>query len=278
MDTKQRVIHNGNVIKFCDATIHVSNKSLWFNFGVYESVKILQGKIFYGDLHAQRLLHSAAIVGIKHEFSVEHIVKWIQKKCETDQVKDGLIRILLLGDAEKNSSADVYFFHLGLTFNKDSEYSKGQKLVSYYGERYLPKAKSISTLINYVALLKAKESNAIDSLLINQKGQITEGTRTNFFIVKDKTIISPKSDDILDGVTRIKLLEIIRRNYNYLERNISLQDVYESNECFITSTSLNVMPIVQIDDIMINNAVVGEITKKLIIDFRAMQKEYLKVE
>ncbi len=275
MDNNQKIIRNGEILNFADATVHVSNKAIWFNYGVYESIKVLQGKIFYPELHAKRLLNSASLLGINNSYIETDITGWIEKKCSIDKIKDGLIRIIMFGDAEKNTSSDVYIFHLGLTFYKDAIYSQGAKLVTYRGERFIPKAKSINTLLNYVAYSMAVQQGAMDSLLINSKGFVTEGTRTNFFIVKDGVIKSAKINDILDGVTRIKLLEVIDSGYKYLEDNITLEEVYTADECFITSTSMNIMPVTQVDNKLILGGSVGAITKNLIIDFRAMQKDYL---
>jgi branched-subunit amino acid aminotransferase/4-amino-4-deoxychorismate lyase len=105
---------------------------------------------------------------------------------------------------------------------------------------------------SYLAYKKAKESGSYDALLINYKDYITEGTRTNFFCIKDKTIFSPPESEILIGVMRKVVLKVAKENgYQIAEKNIKLEDIKSYDGAFVTSTSSKIMPAKSIDGVLI---------------------------
>jgi branched-subunit amino acid aminotransferase/4-amino-4-deoxychorismate lyase len=115
-------------------------------------------------------------------------------------------------------------------------------------ERFMPKAKTLNMLESYIAYRKAKNAGAYDALFINREGHAIEGTRTNLFGLRGKTIISPPSERFLDGVTRKHVLEVAQKNgFDYLERLFTVEELLKMDAAFITSTSSNIMPIASID-------------------------------
>ena len=129
-------------------------------------------------------------------------------------------------------------------------------------------------ILNFLAYRKAQEEGALDSLLIDRGGFIREGTRTNFFAVKDSKIYTAPLSDVLEGITRKILMEIAKKNdLEVVEKKIKLADLNKYQEFFITSTSMNVMPVVEIRDKIVSKEV-GPITKQ----FMKLFKEYYKKE
>jgi len=269
----QNVLRNGDIINWDEAKIHISQKSLWYNFGVYESIKVVQGKAFFSEEHFDRLIKSATLIGMSYQIPIEKLCHWLTLLCQSNEIKNSLVRVLLLGDPDDGQHS-LFMFPLGLTFYPDKYYRRGQKVITYHGERFIPKSKSLNMLVNYIAFGEAKKKSAIDALLIDRNQHVVEGTRTNFFGVENSVVIGPRSEQVLDGVTRAKVLDLVERlKIRYQERDITLSELLQFDEIFLTSTSTNVMPIVQVDERQIGDGLVGPVSNKLILEYRKFLKE-----
>ena len=162
------------------------------------------------------------------------------------------LKILLIGGVIKEK-ATLNILCLNPLFTDRKFYKEGAELITYNYERAFPHAKTLNMLESYLAYGKAKKSGAYDALLINQKGFITEGTRTNFFCIKDRTIFTPPEKDILLGVMRKVMLKVaLENNYQIAEKNIKLDDVKSYDGAFVTSTSAKIIPIKSINEIILN--------------------------
>jgi len=129
-------------------------------------------------------------------------------------------------------------------------YTKGVKLITFEGERPFPKAKTLSMLTSYLAFNKARNQNAYDALLTDRQSNVREGTRTNLFLIDGSRICTPPQESVLNGVTRTTLIQALKnKGINVEECVIPKQDLTKYQGCFLTSTSSNVLPISQIDDI-----------------------------
>ena len=159
------------------------------------------------------------------------------------------MRIILIGDADGKNEVKLFILPIsGLTFYPDKLYKQGAKVVTFCGERRIPKSKTKDLLMSFIAYREAKKQDALDALLIDSKGNIREGTRSNFFAIKKQTIFTPPADKVLEGITKKIILEVAKNDFKIKEMEISLDDIKNYDEVFISSTSMNVMPIRQIDD------------------------------
>lgn len=268
-------IFNGKIIQDSQATLPLSDKAVWFDFGVYESIKVIKGRPFFPDKHISRFFHSAALINLHIGFSQQEILNWVNQLITAEKLDNALLRMSAFGDTEKNQQARIYIFALGLTFYPNTMYSQGAKAITYPGERFLPQSKNFNLLLNFLSYQKAKEQNAIEALLINKENFITEGTRSNVFIIKKNQCITPPEKDILNGVTRDLLLQwSTESTIKISEKQVTKKSLFEADEVFITSTNMNIMPIVKIDGIKISNGQVGHKTKELYLLFRKKQREY----
>lgn len=272
-----RVLYNGSLIEEKNAVLPVGDKAVWFDFGVYESTKVIAGQAFYPEKHIERFFHSANLIGMEMGFTEEEVLGWIHKFIAEEKLDNALLRLFAYGDTEENKQARIYIFGLGLTFYPNTFYSQGTKAITYPGERFLPQSKNFNMLLNFSAFRLAQEKKAIDALLVNRDGLVTEGTRSNLFIVEKDRIITPPSEDVLSGVTRDLLIEWAQeKNISIVEEKIAKERVYNATEVMITSTTMNVMPIVMVDDRKIGNGNVGKKTRELHLLFREKQREYYK--
>lgn len=255
------VIKNGELIEKDKACISVYNKALFFDFAVYSNIKVVQGKMFLPELEIEKLFESAKIIGIEHNFTKEKIIEWTRKLIRENDMKDALVRILLIGP-ETETKPTLFLFPVGLTFYPDKFYKQGVKLITFEGERLFPTCKSKDLLLCYVAYREAIKQEAIDALLIDRDKNIREGTRSSFFVIKNNTLIAPPKEKILEGVTRKIILDIAPKIMKVKEEDTPLNKIKGYDEHFITGTTLNVMPIRQINNIILREEV-GEKVKEL---------------
>jgi branched-subunit amino acid aminotransferase/4-amino-4-deoxychorismate lyase len=255
------VIKNGELIEKDKATISVYSKSIFFDFAVYSNIKVVQGKMFLPDFEIEKLFESAKVIGLEHHFSKNEIIEWTRKLIEANKLQDALIRVLLIGP-EEGIEPTIFLFPVGLTFYHKKLYNQGVKLITFKGERLIPTSKTKDLLLCYLAYRKAVEKGAIDALLIDKEGNIREGTRSSFFAVKNNTLIAPPKSKALEGITRKIITDIAPKIMKVREEDIPLGRIKEYDEFFISGTTMNIMPVAQIDDTILRKDA-GEKTKEL---------------
>jgi branched-chain amino acid aminotransferase len=268
------VILNGRLTKKEEANISVFNKAMFFNFAVYDSMKVVKGRSFFLKFHVDRLLESARIIKLEHPFTKDEISKWIGMLIEKNKLHDAMIRFLLLGAGSPKEKPLLFLFPVGLTFYRSGDYNRGVKAITFHGERPIPQSKSKDLLINFMALREAMHHGAKDALLIDKEGCIREGTRTNFFAVKNGKLYTAPLTDVLEGITRKIVVKLAKENgVEIVEKKIKADKLKNYDEFFFTSTSMKVLPIAQVDDYEVPGGV-GPVTKKLIKLF----KDYYRKE
>jgi len=270
MDYKY-IIKNGKLVNKEKACVSIFNKALFFDFAVYSNIKVIMSKLFLPEIEIEKLFESAKTLELKHNYKRENILKWTNLLAQKNNIQDALIRILLIGP-EQDSDPQLFLFPIGLTFYPKQFYKNGVKLITFPGERYFPTAKTKNLLISYIAYQKATKSDALDALLIDKDGNIREGTRCSFFVIKNNTLITPPKEKVLEGITRKIILEIAPQILKVREDNIALKNIENYDEYFISNTSMNIIPIRQIDNIVLNKNV-GEKTKELINLYRNYYKK-----
>jgi branched-chain amino acid aminotransferase len=215
-----------------------------YGFGVYETIRVSNSMIHFVEAHCQRLLDSASIIELEHPFDKETVQRYVEALVSKNEVVSCNVKIMLIGGAKP----DLYIQCLNPLFPDRKLYKTGVKCITESLERPYPHAKTLNMLPSYLAYRRAQQHDAYDALLVNRNGEITEGTRTNFFGLKDRTIISPPAADILLGVARAELLKLVKQlKFKVVERPIPLASLTELDGCFLTSTSSRLMPIRTID-------------------------------
>lgn len=242
---------NGKILPIEAAVIPLSNIEYTYGFGVYESIRVSNGVVYFLEDHIERLLGSAEVISIDHPFDEEFIKNSIFDLIKNHQKETFNLKILLIGSSTKEKAL-LNILCLNPLFPDRKLYRDGAEFVTYEYERAFPHAKTLNMLESYIAYSKAKKNKAYDALLINQYGYITEGTRTNFFCIKGKTIYTPFEKDVLLGVMRKAMLKVALNNdYKIVEVNIKLDDVKSYDGAFVTSTSSKIMPVKSINNISI---------------------------
>ena len=236
---------NGQILPINEAIIPIENIEYSYGFGVYETIKVRNGVLYFASQHIDRLFKSAEIIGLFHPYGKAQIKTYLEDLIDKLKPESCNIKMLLIGGREPL----LFITALAPLFPDRKLYSQGVKTITVRYERLLPNAKTLNMLPSYMAYKKAKESDCYDAIYIDSEGFITEGTRTNFFAIKGSILFSPPEPKILAGVTRKTVLFVAKKyGFKVQEKNISLAKIGQYDGAFLTSTSTKIIPIRQIDD------------------------------
>lgn len=240
---------NGSILQASEAVIPLSNIEYAYGFGVYETMRAVRGKALFLPDHIERLEASAKILGLDHHCKPDDIDRWTRELLEKIDADACNLKILLIG-AREAKDATLYILPLAPLFPDKRLYQKGAQVITTEHERFLPHAKTLNMLPSFLQYRKAKESGCYDALFVNRHGCITEGTRTNFFVLRGNTIISPPLEEILEGVTLKNVLFVARRHgFLIVHEPIPLTKLSTYDGAFLTSTSSKIMPLSSVDDL-----------------------------
>jgi branched-chain amino acid aminotransferase len=238
-------IHNGKLIKAKDAKIGVDSIEFTYGFGVYENLKVRNRKVYFLVEHVERLFYSAGQIGLSHNFTPDQIEEWILELVKKNKTDVANVKMLLIGGKEP----DLYIMTLAPKFLDKKFYKSGVKVITKEYERYLPQVKSLNMLPSYLIFREAKEKGAFDVLLIDKNNNIVEGTRSNFFVIKNKTLYTTPVESVLDGVTRRSVIDCAKKSgYEVIEQDIALEGVFNYDGAFLTNTSGKIVPIKTLND------------------------------
>jgi D-alanine transaminase len=208
-------------------------------------------------------------------FSQQEVLNWINQFITAEKLNNALLPMLAYGDTKKTAIPHLHLHSRPYLLPKRHVLPGSKKPSLTPVNASFPQSKNFNLLLNFLAYQKAREQNAIETLLINKEDSITEGTRSNVFIIKKNQCLTPPEKDILNGVTRDLLLQWnTETTIQISEKQITKKSLYEVDEVFITSTSMNIMPIVEIDGHKISNGQVGPKTREVHLLFRKKQQEY----
>ena len=238
-------LYNGSLVPHKQALIPIEKKEVLFSFGVYESLKVKRGVPLFIDEHLGRFFDSARIMELIHPFTASDIAGGIHELIRVNKIDDATIRIQMYG----GEVPFYYAFSSALPRYPERYYSEGIDVISYEGERFLPRAKSNCLLLNFMAQREADRASALEALLVNREGKVLEGSRSNLFALKDRTLVTAE-DEVLHGVTRKHIIQCCGQNnidveYEPLRMEDILQGVYDG--ICISSTSMGAVPVRRFD-------------------------------
>jgi branched-chain amino acid aminotransferase len=280
-DLKGKIWMDGKLVEWSDAKIHVLTHTLHYGTGVFEGVRAYETSdgpaIFRLEDHTNRLFESAKLIGMKIPYDKNELNDAQSTVVKINNLKNAYIRpMCFYGSEGMGLRADNLKVHAIIaawdwgSYLGDDKILNGIKVkVTNFPKRceksMLHKAKASGNyLYSMLALKDALNSGFDEALILDVDDNVNEGSGENFFMIANNTIHTPKDATVLNGITRQTVMKIARDlNYNVEETNISVDDVKSSNEAFFTGTAAEVTPIVQVDNVKINNGKPGEITKKI---------------
>lgn len=238
---------NGVILPIEQATARLDDTAFTYGYGVYETLKIRNNVLYFPELHAVRLLKSANAIELPCQLNEEKIITYIKELQKQIKQESYNIKILLLPNTQNQT--DIYIIPLNPLYPKTEYYTQGVKTITYQGERQFPQAKTLNMLMSFLAYKKAKETQAYDALLIDNQGNIREGTRTNIIYEINNQLYTPPLSTILEGVTLATLTQALKeKNTNIQERELKLAEINQCQSILILSTSTNIVPIRQINN------------------------------
>jgi branched-chain amino acid aminotransferase len=275
---------NGRISGERDATISIFDHGFLYGEGVYETLRTYNRQPFLYDRHLRRLRRSAEMIVLDVPFTDERLADQIKETIAAANLgaSEAYIRVLLtrgIGeltyDPKATPNPSVVIIIKPHVDPPAAAYEKGVKvclspILRNHPGSVNPMIKSNNLLNNALAMQEALRRGGTEAIMRNYRGELTECTQSNFFIVKNGAALTPPLDaGLLPGITREFVFEIGRaRGIEVRDQVLRDNDLFAADECFLTSTTKELVPIVQVDDRTVGAGVPGPITKALIEEFR----------
>jgi len=272
---------DGEFVKQRDAKISVFDQGVLFGDGVFEGIRAYSGRVFKCEEHVDRLYDAAKMIMLRIPMSKEELIEVILETCRRNDIRDGYIRLVVtrgIGDLSlfpKGKLKPTVFCIAGkISLYPKEFYEKGLSVVTAVQRRNNativdPQIKSLNYLNNILAKIEANQAGVPEALMLTHEGIVAECTGDNIFIVKEGKLYTPPIHvGILSGITRNTVMMIAEEmGIEVCEKEFTLFNVYSADECFLTGTAAEVVPVREVDRRVIGNGEVGPITKKLLKTF-----------
>lgn len=279
-----QVYINGKFYAKEDAKVSVYDHGLLYGDGVFEGIRCYSGNVFRLEQHLERLYESARAIMLQIPISPEKLAEDVYETLHRNQFTDAYIRLVVtrgagsLGlDPNKTSDPQVIIITDKIALYPTEYYDKGLELITASTIRNHPAAlspriKSLNYLNNIMAKLEGLQAGCVEALMLNHKGEVAECTGDNIFIVRNGRLLTPPIDaGILEGVTRNAVIELAEAaGIGCDQTALTRHDIFIADECFLTGTAAEVIPVVKLDKRPIGAGVVGPITLQLIAAFKKL--------
>jgi len=276
--------------KFYDkenAKVIVYDLGLLFGDGVFEGMRSYGGKVFRLKQHLERLWASAKAIWLKIPISQEEMAKAVNDTLATNSIKDGYIRLVVtrgagaLGlDPNKCSDPQVIVIADHIQLYPKEMYENGLEIITAstirnHSAALSPRIKSLNYLNNIMAKIEGLQAGCVEALMLNAKGEVAECTGDNVFVVRKGVLMTPPIDaGILEGITRDAVIELAEESKIPVQQvALTRHDIFIADECFLTGSAAEVIPVVKLDSRVIGDGKPGPITKRLIERFVQLTRE-----
>lgn len=244
-----------------EATLSINDIAVLRGYSVFESLRTYDWHPFHLDEHLLRLYRSAVMIEMEIPWSSEQIANVVREVIARNAYRHAAIRLLITGGESEDGILPSGKPTLAVLITPLDErdmgrFARGYKLITTSLQRVSPEAKTANYVAAVRALKDAARRNADDALFVNEQGHVLEATRSNFFIFRGDTLVTPR-EGILIGVTRNVVLELAQGRFAIEERPILLEELPLAEEAFVTSSSREITPVVQIDDLTIGDGKPG---------------------
>ncbi len=244
-----------------EATLSINDIAVLRGYSVFESLRTYDWHPFHLDEHLLRLYRSAVMIEMEIPWSSEQIANVVREVIARNAYRHAAIRLLITGGESEDGILPSGKPTLAVLITPLDErdmgrFARGYKLITTSLQRVSPEAKTANYVAAVRALKDAARRNADDALFVNEQGHVLEATRSNFFIFRGDTLVTPR-EGILIGVTRNVVLELAQGSFAIEERPILLEELPLAEEAFVTSSSREITPVVQIDDLTIGDGKPG---------------------
>ena len=277
MDNSALWYTNGQWVHPQEASLSVNDIAVLRGYSVFESLRTYDRRPFHLNEHLARLYHSAEIIELEIPWPRQHIIDVVQEIIARNAYRHAAIRLLVTGGESEDgilpSGPPKLIVMITPLGERDMErFARGYKLITSSLQRTSPEAKTTNYIAAVRALKEAELRGANDALFVNELGHVLESTRSNFFIFLGDTLVTPR-EGVLIGITRNVVLELARGRFTIEERPILMTELLVADEAFVTSSSREITPVVQVDERVIADGKPGPRTYELEQRFIEMVEE-----
>lgn len=273
---------DGKLVPKEEAKVSVFDHGLLYGDGIFEGIRVYDGNIFKLEEHIKRLFESAKTIWLDLPMTIEELEDATVETVVANGMRDAYIRLVVtrgvgdLGiDPGKCPKPTVFIIVSTISLYPQKFYDEGIPLITASTRRVPmesvdPRIKSCNYLNNILAKIEAKQAGVPEAIMLNHYGRVAECTADNIFIVKDGRLRTPRlTEGALPGVTRESILELASEaGIDTRETILGLHDLYNADECFLTGTGAEVVPVVSIDARKIGDGKPGKTTLQLLDAFR----------
>jgi len=281
---ERKIYLNGELVPEAEAQVSVFDHGYLYGDGIFEGIRAYNGRVFKLEEHIKRLYSSARSIMLNIPMEPEEIKEKILETIRANELEDAYIRVVIsrgigdLGlDPRKCEQPTTVIIASEIELYDQSLYEKGLKVKTVPTRRngpemVNPRIKSLNYLNNIMARIEANLVGAPEAIMLNEQGYVAECTGDNIFIIEDDSLITPPPyAGILKGIKRGVTMEIAEEmGLDVREVQFTRYDLFNAEECFLTGTAAEVIPVVEVDGRKISKGVPGEYTKKIIKKFREL--------
>ena len=278
---------DGKFYSQANAKISVFDHGLLYGDGIFEGIRFYNGRVFRLEEHLDRLWDSARSICLEVPMSKREMTEALLETVRQNDLRDGYIRLLVtrgVGNLGLNpaqcETPSVIIIAATITLYPEAMYQNGLTVVTVATRRTNPASlnpavKSLNYLNNVMARIEANLAGADEALMLNDTGNVAECTADNVFVVKRGQIFTPPiTAGALRGITRSVVFEIAAElTVKITEADITRHDVFIADECFLTGTAAEIIPVIKADGRPIGNGKPGPITARMIARFRELTRE-----
>jgi branched-chain amino acid aminotransferase len=269
---------DGNLVDESEARISVFDHGLLYGDGVFEGIRFYNGRIFKLEEHIRRLFDSAKAIVIDMPWTREEVCRFTCETVAANGLTDGYIRLVVTrgkGSLGLNPFQcpvpSMFIIADTIQLYPEEHYLKGLSIVTCGTRRpppaaLMPQVKSLNYLNNIMAKVEAIQAGALEAVMLNEQGYVAECTGDNLFILKNGTLHTPLiNDGALDGITRATIIELAATlGIPLVEKSLTRYDIYTADECFLTGTAAEVIPVVAYDRRVIGDGTPGPVTRRVL--------------
>lgn len=249
------------------ARISLNDMAVLRGYSAFEALRTYDRRPFHLSAHLERLYHSAEIIDLAIPYTRAEITSVVEESIARNAYRHASVRMLLTGgeseDGVTASGQPRLIVMISALAERDPErFTRGYRLITSRLQRETPEAKTSNYTSAVRALKEATRLGADDALFVNERGQVQEATRSNFFIFHGDTLVTPRAGVLL-GITRTVVLDLALDRFAIEERPILLEELALADEAFVTSSSKEITPVLQIDEQIISTGKPGPRTTEL---------------
>ncbi len=275
---------DGELVDENEAKISVFDHGLLYGDGVFEGIRFYKRRVFRLEEHVRRLFDSARAIVMKMPWSEEEVCRHVVETIRANGLDDGYVRLVVTrgtGGLGLNpflcERPSMFIIASTITLYPKEHYENGLALITCATRRptpgaLMPQVKSLNYLNNVMAKVEAIQAGALEGIMLNEQGYVAECTGDNIFVIRDGELLTPPvAAGALDGITRNVILELGEKlGVPCREVTLSRYDLFTADECFLTGTAAEVIPVVSLDQRQIGDGKPGAVTRRFLDAFHEL--------